>query len=139
MINIDLNIIAIFILIVYCLVCIIKKISLKIAFIIGVIFIVVAAGSLMLEEEDLAINITTMAYYLLIVAVALAFVEYYRDITKTKKVKKPKEMPVPKDTNKIKKKEKKSVFTERPNFCPHCGTKFDDDLKFCVECGAELM
>ncbi len=89
MINIILNIIAIIILIVYFLVCIIKKISFKITFIIGLIFLVVAAGFIILGKEDLATNITTIDYYLLIVAVLLAFVEYLRDISKIKDEKKP--------------------------------------------------
>ena len=84
MIHIDLNTIAVIVLIVYFLVCIFKKISFKIAFIIGVAFIVVAAGFLMLDDQDLANDIATIVYYLLIVSVALVVVEYIRDIRKSK-------------------------------------------------------
>lgn len=103
MINIDLNTIVIIVLIVYFLVCLFKKISFKIAFIIGMIFLVVAAGFLMLERENLAVNIAAIAFYLLIVAVALAFVEYLRDITKSEESR-PEEMPVPKDSKGFRKK-----------------------------------
>ena len=120
MINLDLNIIAIFILITYFLVCLLKKISFKIAFIVGIIFLVVSAGFLMFEEEDLANDLAIISYYLLIVAVALVIVEYFGDTRKTKE-------------------EKKHILKERPNFCPYCGTKFEGDFKFCAGCGTRLF
>ena len=67
-------------------------------------FLVVTAVFQIFEVEDLAINVATTAYYLLIIAVVLAIVEYCRDFIKTNKYKKQKEMLVLKDQGKIKKK-----------------------------------
>jgi len=89
MINIFLNIMVVIILIIYFLVCIIKKISFKFTFILGLITILIAAGLLMIGMEDLTINITTIAYYLFTVSVILALVEYLRDISKTTREKTP--------------------------------------------------
>ena len=104
MINIGLNYIIIIVLVIYFFVCIVKKISFKIAFVIGIIYLIIATTLLTLEEQDLAINIVATAYYLLIIAVVLAIVEYYRDNIKPSKYKRQKEMLILKDKGKIKKK-----------------------------------
>jgi Ca2+/Na+ antiporter len=110
MVNIDFNTIVIIILIAYFFVCVLKKISFKITFVIGVIFLIVAAGLIMLENEDFANTIATIAYYLLIVAVALAIVEYFRDIKRE----------------------------DMARYCPYCGTEVEANYKFCPECGKQM-
>ena len=80
MIDTGLNIIIGVILIVYFLFCVIKKISFKISFVISMIYFVLAIIFLFLENDDLVVNISAIAFYLLIISVALALLEYFRDI-----------------------------------------------------------
>ena len=91
MINTTLNLVAIIILIVYTIVCIIKKISFKIAFIIGVIYLLISAVFLIFDREESSINLALISYYLLIVTAILAITEYLRDMMKIEKEKTPKD------------------------------------------------
>ena len=93
MFNLNLDIVVIIILIIYFTICVFKKISSKITFIISIIFLVIAAGFLMLEDQDLANDIVTIVYYLLIVSIALVVVEYIRDIRKSKEGKEQEKKP----------------------------------------------
>ena len=83
--NMSLNAIVIIFLIFYFIFCVIKKISFKITAVISVIFFIVTAGFLILGDENFANSIATIFYYLLIVSVGLAAVEYFREIYKTKR------------------------------------------------------
>ena len=88
MFNADLNIISIIVIVIYSILCIVKKINYKITFYISIFYILVAAVFLLFENEYMAINISSIAYYLLIAAVILAIVEFYRENTNKKKEKK---------------------------------------------------
>lgn len=110
MVNIDLNILVIIILIAYFFLSVLKKLSFKITVVIGLLFLGVAAGVLMLDEGELANTIATIAYYVLIVAVALMIVEYVRSIRMERTV----------------------------TYCPYCETEVEVKYKFCPNCGKQM-
>jgi hypothetical protein len=132
MINTNLTLIAIIVLIVYLLFGIIKKISFKISFFTGVIFVIIATILLTLEKELIAINIASIAYYLLIVAILLAIIEYIRDIPQFKRIGKIK------DSSETENDKKNNKIKTNLKFCPNCGTKLGNYFKFCFKCGVKL-
>lgn len=107
MVAIDVNTIVVIVLIAYFFVCVLKKISFKIMLIIGIVILGIAGGFLLFGQADFANTIATIAYYVLIVAAALAIIEYLRDLK----------------------------FEDVVITCPDCGTEVQPGFKFCPECG----
>ncbi len=107
MLSINIYAIIIVVLLMYFFICIFKNISSKIPFIIGIIFIIVSAGFMLLENYNMANIIALIAYCLFIITIALILIDNLKNIRKKYKTR----------------------------YCPYCKTELESNFKFCSECG----